>query len=109
MRDSNTRLVVILDGWIEEIQKFVPTGKVCPCCSSLTRLQYKRHVHEGTLRVSKFHGQGKLNDHVTLLDHDVVLTTYATVASEFSKDNSVLYRVEWFRVVLDEGTFSLHR
>jgi SNF2 family DNA or RNA helicase len=97
---------VILDGWVEEIQKFVPTKQACPCCSSLTGLQYKRHVHEGTLKVSKFHRQGKLNDLIILLNYDVVLTTYATVLSEFSKDNSVLYRIEWFRVVLDEGTFS---
>jgi hypothetical protein len=39
-----------------------------------------------------------------LAHFDIILTTYATVASEFSNNSSVLYRITFFRLVLDEGT-----
>jgi SWI/SNF-related matrix-associated actin-dependent regulator of chromatin subfamily A3 len=55
------------------------------------------------VRFCKFHGNGKENDPRSLLDFDIVLTTYSTLVIDFSKGFGVLHRVQWFRVVLDEG------
>jgi SWI/SNF-related matrix-associated actin-dependent regulator of chromatin subfamily A3 len=55
------------------------------------------------VRFCKFHGNSRENDPRSLLDFDIVLTTYSTLVVDFSKDLGVLHRVQWFRVVLDEG------
>jgi hypothetical protein len=34
---------------------------------------------------------------------DIVLTTYATVAAEFCRGRSILAKLKWFRIVLDES------
>ena len=36
------------------------------------------------------------------MNHDIVLTTYATLVADF-KRHRVLHDLEWFRVILDEG------
>lgn len=38
-----------------------------------------------------------------LSSFDVVLTTYATLAADYA-DQGILHQMEWYRVVLDEGT-----
>lgn len=38
-----------------------------------------------------------------ILGKDVVLTTYETLSADFDRGDSVLYRLAWFRIVLDEG------
>ena len=40
---------------------------------------------------------------MSLRKFDIILTSYGTVTSEHSKGNSVLARLDFFRVVLDEG------
>ncbi|KAF2829839.1 DNA repair protein rad5 [Ophiobolus disseminans] len=57
----------------------------------------------GTISVYRFHGPGKAIDLAQLLQHDVVLTTYASIAADFCRGRSTLHRIEWYRVVLDEG------
>lgn len=39
-----------------------------------------------------------------LIAPDIVVTTYATLAADHDS-RGVLYRMEWYRVVLDEGEF----
>jgi len=78
----------------------------CRITSNVASLTFGRHILDGTLKLCKFHGQSRLTDPVEFLDYDIVLITYATVASEFSKGNSVLHSVNWFRIVLNEGTYS---
>ena len=39
--------------------------------------------------------------------YDVVMTTYATIASDVTKRVSSLQQIMWFRVVLDEGMTSV--
>jgi len=41
-----------------------------------------------------------------LLQYDIVLTTYATLVSEYQNEQSLLYETNWFRLVLDEGIFT---
>lgn len=58
----------------------------------------------GTISLHRFHGSGKDISLPQLLQHDVVLTTYASIAAEFCRGKSTLHRIEWYRVVLDEGS-----
>ena len=60
-------------------------------------------MHSGLLKVYKYHGIGKEIDIDSMVGYDVVLTTYATVASDAAKRSSLLQQIMWFRVVLDEG------
>jgi SWI/SNF-related matrix-associated actin-dependent regulator of chromatin subfamily A3 len=64
-----------------------------------------RHFVPGTLLVHRYHGKGKTIDMSQLLQHDVVLTTYASITADFCRGRSRLHRVHWYRIVLDEGEY----
>ncbi|KAK7981453.1 hypothetical protein PG988_003691 [Apiospora saccharicola] len=62
--------------------------------------------HAGmALRALKYHGTEREKDPEVLLGYDVVLTTYSTLASDYRKTESVLHRIGWYRVVLDEAFY----
>ena len=62
-----------------------------------------RHIAKGFLRVAAFHGADRANEPHVYKDLDLVLTTYSTLSSDSQKAR-VLQRVDWFRVILDEGS-----
>ncbi|KAF4300775.1 hypothetical protein GTA08_BOTSDO07089 [Botryosphaeria dothidea] len=62
-----------------------------------------RHISPGTLKVHKYHGQHRQIDRPSLVDHDVVLTTYGTVATELRRGRGMLQSINWYRLVLDEA------
>ena len=51
----------------------------------------------------KHHGNTKAKAVEELVDHDIVLTTYATLATALRSQDALLYQITWFRVILDEG------
>lgn len=69
----------------------------------------------GALSVYVYHGASRTRDPNFLSSHDVVLTTFATLAAEVPPDSSktpkrtskvekaALLETEWFRVILDEA------
>jgi SWI/SNF-related matrix-associated actin-dependent regulator of chromatin subfamily A3 len=58
---------------------------------------------DGSLNVVKYHGQGRESSPIALADTDIVLSTYHTIAAEALDHSSPVYKIEWFRIVLDEG------
>ena len=57
----------------------------------------------GLIKIYKYHGAGKEIDIDSMIGYDIVMTTYATVASDVAKKSSLLRQITWFRIVLDEG------
>ncbi|KAI1330305.1 SNF2 family N-terminal domain-containing protein [Xylariaceae sp. FL0255] len=60
------------------------------------------HIRPGALNVIRFHGQGRPRSSNELRSFDVVLITYATLVADRAAQ-SILFQVEWYRVVLDEA------
>ncbi|KAK4194237.1 putative DNA repair protein RAD5B [Triangularia verruculosa] len=62
---------------------------------------------KGGFEVVKYHGPGRPKDLDTILDSDIVITTYSTLTAEVltKAKPSILHRIGWYRVVLDEAHF----
>ncbi|KAK6080211.1 SNF2 family domain-containing protein [Seiridium cupressi] len=73
---------LILDGWVDEIQK---------------------HVAPNKIQWHKYHGLNRSLDLSIIHSYDIVLTTYGTVAADCSRRRGLLDQVFWYRIVLDEG------
>ena len=67
--------------------------------------QLECHTHRDVnIQLKIHHGGGKAVTGTELECHDVVITTYGTLAAEWDlEDLSPLMRARWLRVVLDEG------
>ncbi|KAK0631419.1 SNF2 family N-terminal domain-containing protein [Immersiella caudata] len=71
--------------------------------SILVLEEWLSDIKDRSHRILKHHGNTKAKGVEDLLLCDIVLTTYSTLVSEFQNEESVLYDVNWFRVVLDEA------
>ncbi|KAK0710005.1 SNF2 family N-terminal domain-containing protein [Lasiosphaeria miniovina] len=85
-RHSHSTLVIVpsallINNWMNEIQ-----------------------VHAGdVLTTVKYHGQTRPK-HLDILEKsDVIITTYNTLAAEYAQKKSLLHKINWYRVVLDEA------
>ncbi|CAG9945356.1 unnamed protein product [Clonostachys rosea f. rosea IK726] len=65
--------------------------------------QLEQHVRLGTLIVCKYHRQQRRLDASSPLPYDVVVSTYATVASDHNRGGGMLSRFRWYRLILDEA------
>ena len=91
---------VLIENWMEQIQMLVMCiVHILPKSTNC----YIRHVTPGTLRVYTYHNMQKNVDILTLLKQDIVFTTYATINTEFSRGIPRLDKIEWYRILLDEG------
>lgn len=76
---------------------------VCPpSVFSSWILQLEEHTVKSTFKVYIYYGE-RTKDAKELQKHDIVLTTYSTLASEESWDKSPIKNIEWRRVILDEA------
>ncbi|OHE92071.1 SNF2 family domain-containing protein [Colletotrichum orchidophilum] len=83
---SGSTLVVVssallIYNWIDEIEKHV----------------------DGSLKYVKYHGPNREKDIDKIKGSDVVVTTYNTLSAEFEKKSSILHKIGWYRIVLDEA------
>lgn len=107
---SLTLISLLATDWSEHVQKSIgvpPTLLVVPLSLLQTwEEEFKRHLHPDTLRWCRYHGPKRSNNITILLSHDIVLTTYDLVASEWrtlEKAQKLLFSTTWRRIVLDEG------
>lgn len=77
-------------------------GKVTAMLSSAA-LIYLSHVQPGGLKFFKYFGPKRHAEQQALLDNDIIFTTYGTLASEWTGEQSLLKHITWFRIILDEG------
>jgi len=76
---------------------------VCPL-SVLSNWEQQIQEHtDGSLKVYRFHGPGRITDPAFLAQQDVVVTTFGTLAAEGPGGAGALGRTQWLRVVLDEA------
>ncbi|KAH7909339.1 SNF2 family N-terminal domain-containing protein [Hygrophoropsis aurantiaca] len=91
---------------------------ICPVALISQWSQEIRRISVG-LKVIEYHGTSRISDPQKLSEVDVVITTYAIVASEFSSvtevnhsdqpydskplDKIALFGVRWWRLILDEA------
>lgn len=86
---------------------------ICPLSTmSNWQEQVEAHIEPDSLTVCAYHGSNRKQNPHYLASYDIVLTTYSTMASEFTKQQresltntymSPLQEVSWHRVVLDEA------
>ncbi|KAK8851008.1 SNF2 family N-terminal domain-containing protein [Apiospora arundinis] len=79
---SSLVYLVLVDNWVDEVRK---------------------HTYGGALSFHKHIGSGRHKETQYLYERPIILTTYATVAAEFRRGDSVLANINWFRIVLDEA------
>lgn len=60
-----------------------------------------RHIRPGKIRWMVYHGP-KRRAAANMASHDIVLTTYDTLQSEWSRQGPLVEQ-EWERIILDEG------
>ncbi|CAL1531404.1 unnamed protein product, partial [Lymnaea stagnalis] len=68
--------------------------------------QFEAHVQKTVhIFLHVYYGQNRTKTFAFLKNQDVVITTYSTLASDFKmgETRSPLHKVEWLRIVLDEG------
>ncbi|GKT95985.1 heterokaryon incompatibility protein [Colletotrichum tofieldiae] len=61
-----------------------------------------KHV-EGKLNQIEYHGPKREKDIDKIKNSHIVVTTYNTLAAEYEKKSSILHKIGWYRVVLDEA------
>jgi SNF2 family DNA or RNA helicase len=61
------------------------------------------HFYPKSFRYVKYHGADRRALSAAFGHQDVVLTTYGTVMAERRGTKSILHKVHWYRLVLDEG------
>ncbi|KAK1241241.1 hypothetical protein MKX08_001215 [Trichoderma sp. CBMAI-0020] len=90
----------------EEIQRSRSTLVIVPSALLVYNWidEINGYLKEGVKKI-KYHGSDRPTNIEEILDSDIVVTTYSTLKAEFQNKSqkSLLHRVEWYRIVLDEA------
>jgi SWI/SNF-related matrix-associated actin-dependent regulator of chromatin subfamily A3 len=91
----------MINEWFQELKKYAASGKLRGHADN------GRHFDQTTLKALttiKYHGQNRERDTVVLCNADIIITTYHTLAAECASSRNLINDIEWYRLVLDEGT-----
>ncbi|GAA5869892.1 hypothetical protein JCM3774_000522 [Rhodotorula dairenensis] len=95
-----------------------PKGSTLVLAPTVAIMQWKSEIEKFTkgFKVLIYHGANRLNNVKEMEKYDVVLTSYAVLESTFRreqkgftrkgkilKEDSILHKVKWHRVILDEA------
>ncbi|OAQ70971.2 helicase [Pochonia chlamydosporia 170] len=66
--------------------------------------EVEKHLEPG-LTVVRYHGVNRPRIIETIVDSDIVITTYNTLTTEYQlkSEPSRLHKIRWYRIILDEG------
>ncbi|KAK7431621.1 hypothetical protein QQZ08_001839 [Neonectria magnoliae] len=65
--------------------------------------EIEKHTVPGAIKYYKYHGRERTIDPALFCNYDIILTTYGTIAADFSTQRGTLRKVHWYRTVLDEA------
>jgi hypothetical protein len=68
---------------------------------------FYRHTYPHGITSHKHIGTDRQSEVKSLLDKDIVFTTFATAMEDTKRGQSSIFNIHWFRIVLDEGTKTL--
>ncbi|GAB0090596.1 Transcription termination factor 2 [Sergentomyia squamirostris] len=92
--------------WLSTAQKRLTKGGTLVVCPATLMQQWCNEVdtkcRPAMIETYKYHGPGRVTNAHELGKFDLVVTTYSTLNHELAKCGP-LFRVNWHRVVLDEG------
>ncbi|KAK8106768.1 SNF2 family N-terminal domain-containing protein [Apiospora kogelbergensis] len=112
-----TRTRVASRLWLQQKHdERVPTAKIerhaattlviVPSAQLIANWVNEIDCHTGTsLKSFKYHGTEREKNTEDLASYDVVITTYNTLASDYKKKKSILHKIGWYRIVLDEAHY----
>ncbi|XP_059159107.1 helicase-like transcription factor [Physella acuta] len=102
-----TPLPLDCDSKTGRTQTYGPRGTLIICPLSVMSnwvSEFEKHVLDTVhIQVYVYYGPSRCKDLTFLKEKDVVVTTYSTLASEYKMQSSPILKIEWLRVVLDEG------
>ncbi|KAK7928395.1 hypothetical protein PG985_005393 [Apiospora marii] len=79
---------------------------IVPSAQLIANWVHEIDCHTGaTLKTFKYHGAERDKATEDLASYDVIVTTYNTIASDYSKKKSILHKIGWYRIVLDEAHY----
>ncbi|PNP56945.1 hypothetical protein FNYG_15296 [Fusarium nygamai] len=64
--------------------------------------QITLHIDK-SIKTGKYYGKDRNSKVNEYLDLDIVFTTYHTIAYGMNKQDNLVFRIKWFRIILDEG------
>ncbi|XP_021745852.1 putative SWI/SNF-related matrix-associated actin-dependent regulator of chromatin subfamily A member 3-like 1 [Chenopodium quinoa] len=88
-------------------ENLVPSNTTLVVCSvsvfSVWTEQLSDHTYLNSLKYYEYHGKDRTRDVEVLKKYDVVLTSYNTLSVEESLSESPMNKMDWRRIILDEG------